>query len=64
MHLHALLPKLLSMVMSWLDSGNLRNRAYDLGDKLELARVAIEDMQRMDDLQLIRDLASRTLEKL
>ena len=64
MDFHALLPKLLSMAMSWLDAGNLRNRVYDLDDRLEIARVAIEDIKRMDDLDLIRDLAGRTLKKL
>jgi hypothetical protein len=64
MDLHALLPKFLSMVLSWLDAGNLRNSVYHLNDKLEIARVAIEDIQRMDDLDLIQDLARRTLDKL
>ncbi|MDO8790142.1 MAG: hypothetical protein Q7J42_18860 [Sulfuritalea sp.] len=64
MNVHALLPKLIGMVVSWLDAGNLRNRVYDLDDKLEIARVAIEDIRRMNDLDLIRDLAGRTLEKL
>ena len=64
MNLHALLPKLLSMAMSWLDAGNLRNRVYALDDKLEIARVAIEDITRMDDIDLIRNLAGRTLKQL
>jgi len=64
MNIHSLLPKLLGMAMSWLDAGNLRNKVYHLGDKLEIARLALDDMQRMDDLKLIKDLARRTLEKL
>jgi len=64
MNFHALLPKLLTMIMSWLDAGNLRNRVYNLNDKLEIARLALEDMQRIDDPKLIRDLARRTLDQL
>lgn len=40
--------KLVSMIMSWLDAGNLRNRVYYLEEKNELMRVALEDIQRMD----------------
>jgi hypothetical protein len=64
MDMPSLLPKLLSMILSWLDAGNLRTRFYHLNDKLEIARVAIEDIERMDDLDLIKALARRTLEKL
>lgn len=58
---HSFLPKLLSMIMSWLDSGNLRNRVYQLNDKLELARVALDDINRIDDIRLIKEIARRTL---
>lgn len=64
MDLPSVLPKLLSMAMSWLDSGNLRNRVYHLNDKLELAKVALEDIKRMDDLKLIKEVVRRTLENL
>jgi len=64
MDIHSLLPKLLSMILSWLDAGNLRNNIYHLNDKLEIARVALDDIRRMDDLELMKDLAGRTLEKL
>jgi len=64
MNFHALLPKLLTMIMSWLDAGKLRYRFYNLNDKLEIARLALEDMQRIDDPKLIRDLARRTLDQL
>lgn len=61
---HSFLPKLLSMIMSWLDSGNLRNRVYQLNDKLELARVALDDINRIDDIRLIKQIARQTLQKL
>jgi hypothetical protein len=52
------------MIMSWLDAGDLRNQVYQLQDRLEMARVAMEDIQRMDDVGLMKNLAQRTLEKL
>jgi len=61
---HSFLPKLLSMIMSLLDSGNLRNRVYQLNEKLELARVALDDINRIDDIKLIKQIAQRTLPKL
>ncbi len=64
MNIHSLLPKLLSVAMSWLDAGNLRTKVYHLRDKLEIAKLALEDMKRMDDLKLAKDLARRTLDKL
>ena len=64
MDLPSVLPKLLSMAMSWLDAGNLRNRVYHLNEKVELAKVALEDIRRMEDLKRIKEVARRTLEKL
>jgi len=52
------------MIMSWLDAGNLRNHVYQLIDKLELARVALDDINRIDDIKLIKEIARRTLPKL
>lgn len=52
------------MIMSWLDAGNLRNSVYQLNNKLEIAKVAFEDINRMNDLDLIKDIVKRTREKL
>ena len=64
MQFHAFLAKLLSMILSWLDAGNLRTRVYQLNDKLDLAKVALDDIHRIDDIGLIREIVQRTLEKL
>jgi hypothetical protein len=64
MHIHSVLPKLLSMIMSWMDAGNLRNQVYQLSDKLELAKVALDDIIRIDDIRLIKEIARNTQEKL
>ena len=44
----ALAGKLVSMIMSWMTAGNLRNRVYRLEEENELMRVGLEDIQRMD----------------
>ena len=64
MNLDSLLPKLLTMIMSWLDAGNLRNSVYHLSNKLEIAKVALDDIDRINDLKLIKDIVRRTREKL
>lgn len=38
----------ISMIMSWMDASNLRNRAYRAEQRMELMRVGLEDIQRMD----------------
>ena len=43
-----LIAKLASMIMSWMDASNLRNRVYKLQSQNELMRVGLEDIQRMD----------------
>jgi hypothetical protein len=40
--------KLLSMIMSWIQAGNLRNQMYVLKDENEILRTALEDIARMD----------------
>jgi hypothetical protein len=40
--------KFISMLMSWLDASNLRNRVYKLEETNEIMRVGLEDIQRMD----------------
>lgn len=44
----ALIARFVSMLMSWLQAGNLRNRMYELQEQNELMRVGLEDIQRMD----------------
>jgi hypothetical protein len=40
--------KFVSMLMSWIQAGDLRNRMYQLQQENELMRVGLEDIQRMD----------------
>ena len=44
----AIVGKFVSMLMSWMQAGNLRNRMYILQEQNELMRTGLEDIQRMD----------------
>lgn len=45
---YALLAKLVGMVMSWIDAGNLRNKVYKQAEEAEIMMTALEDIARMD----------------
>lgn len=45
---YAILAKLISMVLSWLDAGNLRNKVYKQAEEAEIMMTALEDIARMD----------------
>ncbi len=53
--------RLLSVIGSWLDASNLRNRVYKLEQENEVMRVALEDIQRMDSEGRIAWIAQETL---
>jgi hypothetical protein len=44
----AIVGKFVSMLMSWMQAGNLRNRMYTLQEQNEIMRTGLEDIQRMD----------------
>ena len=64
MEWHLILPRLVSMVLSWLQAGNLRNKMYALQEENEIMRTALEDIQRMDPEGRMGWHAKRTLDKL
>lgn len=45
---YAIAAKLVSMVLSWLDAGNLRNKLYKQAEEAEIMMTALEDIARMD----------------
>jgi predicted KAP-like P-loop ATPase len=59
-----LIGKLVSMLMSWLQAGNLRNRMYVLQEENEIMRVALDDITRMDPEGRMGWYAKRTLDQL
>lgn len=64
MNWHILFPQLVSMILSWLQAGNLRNKMYKLQDDNEILRTALDDIARMDSNGNIGRYAKMTLDKL
>ena len=46
--LHSILPKLLSAILSVLQSTSLRNRVYAMEDRLDILEIAVEDIARIN----------------
>ena len=44
---HTFIPRLISMILSWLDSANLRNRMYEQRSRIEILETALADIQRI-----------------
>jgi hypothetical protein len=63
MEWHLILARFASMLLSWLQAGNLRNQMYSLQEKNEIMRVALEDIQRMDAEGRMGWYAKQTLDK-
>jgi len=61
--LNQVLPKLISMILSWLDHGNLRNQVYELKDRIETLEIALDDIQRMNKDPLIAKLIQNLLKR-
>jgi len=59
-----LVAKFISMLISWVDASNLRNRVYQLEDEREIMRTALDDIQRMDPEGHIGWYAKSTIDKL
>lgn len=55
--------RLLSMLLSWAQAGNLRTQMYILKEQNELLRTALEDIQRMDSDGRMGWLAKTILDK-
>ena len=51
------------MVLSWIDHGNLRNRVYELQERVEILEVALDDIKRMNKDPLIDKLIKNILNK-
>jgi hypothetical protein len=41
------IPRLLSMLLSWIQAGNLRTRMYEQRQHIELLETALEDIARI-----------------
>jgi hypothetical protein len=56
-----LIPRLISLILSWLDAGNLRTRVYTLQSRIEVLETALEDIERMTDNEQIRRLIKQRI---
>ena len=45
---YAVLARLVSAVLSWLDSANLRNQMYSQRERIEILETALEDIDRIN----------------
>ena len=59
---YAILAKIVSMVLSWLDAGNLRNKVYKQAEEAEIMMTALEDIERMSQEDKIKKYAQRAIE--
>jgi hypothetical protein len=62
MEWNLIIAKVVSMLLSWLQAGNLRNRMYKLQEENEIMHTALEDIQRMDPEGRMGWHAKRTLD--
>jgi hypothetical protein len=53
----AIAGKVVSMLMSWIQAGNLRNRMYLMAEEAEIMMTALEDIQRMSSEPKIKHYA-------
>ena len=58
-----LLARFVSMLMSWMQAGDLRNKLYVEMERNELMRTALEDIVRMDPEGRLGWLAKETLDR-
>jgi hypothetical protein len=53
----AIAGKFVSMLMSWMQAGNLRNRMYLMAEEAEIMMTALEDIERMSTEPKIKHYA-------
>jgi hypothetical protein len=64
MEWNLIVARAVSMILSWLQAGNLRNKMYALQEENEILRTALEDIQRMDPEGRMGWYARQTLDRL
>lgn len=53
----AIAGKFVSMLMSWIQAGNLRHRMYLMAEEAEIMMTALEDIERMSSEARIKHYA-------
>ena len=54
---YAIIARLISAVMSWIDSSNLRNQMYAQQSRIEVLETALEDIARISQSRV--DISQR-----
>ena len=54
---YAIIARLISAVMSWIDAGNLRNQMYVQRARIEVLETALEDIARISQSRV--DISQR-----
>ena len=49
---HTFIPRLISMILSWLDQANLRDRMYRQSQRIEILETALDDIERINSHSL------------
>ena len=57
-----LIAKALSMIASWLDASNLRNKVYKMAEESEIMMTALEDIERMSKEDNIKKYARTAID--
>ena len=57
----ALVAKFVSMCMSWIEAGNLRNRCFKMAEESEIMMTALEDIERMSREEHIKKYAQKAI---
>jgi hypothetical protein len=57
----ALIAKFISMCMSWIEAGNLRNRCFRMAEESEIMMTALEDIERMSKEENIKQYARKAI---
>jgi len=56
-----LVAKIFTMIASWIDAGNLRNRVYQMAEESEIMMTALEDIERMSHEPNIKQYARKAI---
>ena len=57
-----LVAKFVSMCMSWIEAGNLRNRCFKMAEESEIMMTALEDIERMSKEDNIKRYARKAID--
>ena len=54
--------RLVSAILSWIETSNLRNRCYKMAEESEIMMTALEDIERMSTEPKIKQYARKAID--